>query len=114
MDLGADIGATILNGETPLHFAARCGQAEAVVLLDRGTDIQAAELRERTALHVAIEKGGYNCLVVLWLIEKGTDVLAMDVNGRAAIDCTRGSEQNITTLLKQIAGNSEEEIFAHI
>ena len=50
-----------------------------------------------------------------WLIEKGTDVLTMDINGLTALDCTRGSEQqNIATLLKQIAGNSEEEIYAHI
>lgn len=85
---------------SPMRSSGSCSTS------DRGADIQAADLRERTAFYAAIEKGGDNHLVVPWLIEKGIDVLVMDINGRTVIDCTRRSEQqNIATPLKQIAGN---------
>ena len=101
-DLGADIGARTLKGETALHCAARRGQAEVVLpLLDRGANIQAADLRKRTVLHATIEEGEDNYEVGSLLVERGVDFLATDVDGLTALDFTHGSkQQNIATLLK--------------
>jgi ankyrin repeat protein len=71
-----------------------------ILLLSRGADIQATDLRERTVLHAAIEGGEDNYEVVSLLIERGADILATDVDGRTAIDYTHRSKQhNIATLL---------------
>jgi ankyrin repeat protein len=55
----------------------------------------------KLSIHAAIEGGEDNYEVVSLLIEKGADVLATDVDGRTALECTHGSkQQNIATLFK--------------
>lgn len=102
LNLGANIHATTIEGETALHIAARNGKTKAVLLLlERGADIRQSDLRGWTALHAAIEEGDDYYQVVFHLVENGADILAADVSERTACYFADSLKQkNIATLLK--------------
>lgn len=62
----------VLNqwGQTPLYFACRLGQlAVAKQLVESGADVDATNLRHKTALHGAVEGGHRD--VFEWLLNEG-------------------------------------------
>ena len=83
---GADVNASLLEGETALMTAARTGAVEAVrVLLAHGADVNAAEQwRGQTALMWAAAEG--HAAVVRELVARGAEVGA---RSRAAADGER-------------------------
>lgn len=76
---------TIVNAKdslhyTPLHYAAReKGVRIANMLLDRGADIHAANLKKQQPLHLAIENE--NDRLALTLLEKGAHVNVLSTEG---------------------------------
>jgi len=72
VERGADIHATTTLGFTPLLFAARHGNTEAVELfLDAGADVNATAQDNLSALHVAVVRGHGD--VAALLLEGGAD-----------------------------------------
>jgi len=76
-------------GMTPLHWAARNNDVEALLVLLEGNgkdclNQQAAEVEGRTALHLGVGMGNYDAAKML--IEYGADAYMMDDNGIDAID----------------------------
>ncbi len=72
--------AEVLQGWTPLHFAARCGRQEvAALLLSKGAAVDAQDEVGRTPLHEAAWSG--DTPVAELLIAKGADVNAKDPRG---------------------------------
>lgn len=68
------------KGNLPQHLAAKIGLAETVnMLLDRGADIGAKNIKGNTALHHAAS-GGHEAAVGL-LLDRGADIGAKDENG---------------------------------
>lgn len=69
-----DVNAKTKPGqETPLHFAARAGNVEAMgILLDNGAKVDAASIINETPLHSAAWKG--NLEAVKLLVSKGANV----------------------------------------
>jgi len=69
---------------TPLHLAARAGNAKAAeVLLSAGAGVTAKDGGGATALHWAVE-GGHH-LVVKVLLDAGADVAAKDSTGQSPL-----------------------------
>jgi ankyrin repeat protein len=63
--------ASDVNGETALHFAARCARAAVVkLLLDNGADVTLRDHNGRTALHSAVAAGSSSVLAVLKMHRK--------------------------------------------
>jgi len=95
------------SGYTPLIYASRAGQVEAVrLLLRRGAEVdrQTTEMRS-TALHRAAVAG--HAEVVRLLLEAGADVRIRDCDGLTALERVvrqqrgRGSERSsVVTLLE--------------
>ncbi|KKK18050.1 hypothetical protein ARAM_000740 [Aspergillus rambellii] len=101
-------------GRTPLHWAAATGKYRlAEMLLTRallvkgiekggraGADVNAVELRNKTALHLAVAHG--NERIVVLLLRHGADVNARSDGGWTALHnaCDRGSESTVRKLLQ--------------
>lgn len=84
LDAGAPIDAPDEAGRTPLHWAARYGNAEAVaLLLDAGAQIDAADANARTPLHDAADYARLGA--VACLLEAGSEVEAPDRLGRTPL-----------------------------
>ena len=68
LDKGVDpnhsLYSRVYSGYTPLHFACRWNNPEAVkLLLERGTDVEAIGRRTgHTALHYACDRGSLECV----------------------------------------------------
>ena len=72
VEQGADIHATTTLGFTPLLFAARAGDWEAVeMFLDAGADVNATATDNLSALHVAVLRGHGD--VAALLLDRGAD-----------------------------------------
>jgi hypothetical protein len=66
LDLGAEVNAADIDGETPLHCAVRMGLKETVrQLLERGADPNAKALYGNTPLHLAARSGAREIVHVL-------------------------------------------------
>ena len=68
------------EGWTPLHYAAREGQAQVVeVLIARGAEIDARDNQGMTPLHWAAERGQHELAGLL--IDAGANMTARDSEG---------------------------------
>jgi ankyrin repeat protein len=77
---GANVSATDRDGCTPLHYAAKEGQADNVsILLDAGAVATAADYKGSTVLHCAVGNG--NESIVQMLLDAGAAPTAVDHDG---------------------------------
>lgn len=82
------LNARTANGETPLHFAARRGNAQGLaLLLAHGADVHAVDEFGLTALHHAAEHGHQD--VVLLLLAFGARPDQKSYDGQSAIDLAK-------------------------
>ena len=89
LQAGADPNARTGNGQTPLHFAAGNGTAEAVAtLLNAGADPNARTVVGNTPLHFA-----EHAEPVAALLEAGADPAARDTNCKLPFDYAADNEQ---------------------
>ena len=78
----ADVHFRNVGGETPLHIAVRTNQYEkAKMLLDGGADMNAADKRGHTPLHVSAKYA----TVCHLLVERGVNVNAVDHEGNTPL-----------------------------
>src|SRR5262245_26444155 len=111
---GATASAGSPEGETPLHIAARRGDAAMVqMLLDHGADLH-ARLRgfnqnhqDRTVLMDAAI--GKNLDVVKLLIARGADLFAKDASGFTALDWAGFQSKRIANHLRKAMGARSEQ-----
>jgi ankyrin repeat protein len=106
---GADPHLTTVDGTTPLMVAAGMGRAtfqpglqrgrrsptgeEAVtILLDAGSDINAVNEADFTALHGAAFRGLNEVIKIL--VDRGADINARDFRGRTAYRIAEGAKQS--------------------
>lgn len=74
----------LLNGQTPLHFAARHGcAASANLLIERGTPVDIRGGEGETPLHTAVLRAKTD--MVKLLLDRGADVNAKDRNGQTPL-----------------------------
>src|SRR5262245_34660346 len=111
---GATASAGSPEGETPLHIAARRGDAAMVqMLLDHGADLH-ARLRgfnqnhqDRTVLMDAAI--GKNLDVVKLLIARGADLFAKDASGFTALDWAGFQSKRTANHLRKAMGTKGEQ-----
>ena len=84
-----DVRAKNKNGSTPLHRAADIATAK--LLVDRGADVGAKDIWEKTPLHRA---SYWNRIeIAKLLIDRGADVEAKDnIDGRTPLDVAQSDE----------------------
>ena len=109
IEAGADLTLTTVDGTTPLMAAAGLGRAtytprrprgvrsptaEAAVrlLVDAGTDVDAVNEADFTALHGAAFRGLNE--VIEYLVAEGADIDARDFRGRTAFRMAEGAKQS--------------------
>ena len=79
-----DVNEQDIDGATALHAAASSGNLKGVkLLLDRGVNIEATEMRGQTALHWAAYYG--HLVVVNFLLSRGASVNAKDFRGKTPL-----------------------------
>jgi len=96
---GAAINATDENGRTPLHYAARAGDADsAALLLDAGARIDMGDALGWTALHEACSYG--RAQVVALLLDRGAETEAAGPLGQRPIHrAARAGHADIVAML---------------
>lgn len=89
LERGANVNETdSFFGETPLHRAAKVGDATMIqLLLDHGADVSAQTQYGDTPLHFAIT--GRNPEVIKLLLTHGANPSAKDVFGRTPAQCAK-------------------------
>src|SRR5262249_37638778 len=111
---GATASAASPEGETPLHIAARRGDAAMVqMLLEHGADIH-ARLRSSNQNHhdrtVLMDAAiGKNLDVVKLLIARGADQFAKDSSGFTALDWAGFQSKRIANHLRKAMGAKAEQ-----
>jgi ankyrin repeat protein len=92
LEYGANVGAQVKEGGTPLRVAAAgSDRAEVVqVLLEHGTNVGTENNVDRTPLHVAADNGLVKTVRVL--LEHGANVGAEDNEGRTAFQIASAKE----------------------
>jgi ankyrin repeat protein len=99
---GADASKSDRSGQTPLHWAARGGHADAArLLLERRASVEARSRDGSTPLHLAAEVD--SAAVVSLLLRHGADALAQSKSRRTPLHVAaeRGSCSAVATLLDQ-------------
>ena len=89
VELGANLEARDLEGDTPLITAAMRGNHLGVqTVLGLGCVVYAANIRGQTALHAAAFQGALPCVrqLVRWDAEVGKLKFTLDASGRSAYD----------------------------
>jgi ankyrin repeat protein len=115
------IGRQDEDGMTPLHHAAREGQAGVVeLLLERGADVGIRDAEDRTPLHHAANLGDAEATRLL--LAHGADVMAREFRGRTPlfIACNWGENPEVVRLLldagadvnDRTPGRGEEILFS--
>ena len=98
IDAGADLNAVSANAlrNTPLHAATAGGHVEvALLLLERGAQVAAADAGGHTPLHIAAENGSVP--VVEALLDRGADPYAVDAEEKTPI--SRAAARNHTAVV---------------
>ncbi len=88
------------DGMTPLHYAVDAGELEAAsLLIDRGADLHAVNVKSETPLHIAAFKG--NAAAVKLLLAHGADVTKREMRHRTPLylACNWGSDLETVKLL---------------
>lgn len=117
LDAGADANCRNDVAETPLiKFALRLtshtiypGDTNSRIyafrmLLEAGSDVNASDIRGRTALHIlaadrASDRDGNRIQSMKLLLARGIDLLARNVDGKIAADLLRPEEIELAQLL---------------
>ncbi|XP_058793336.1 myotrophin-like [Phymastichus coffea] len=87
----------MIDGRTPLHYAADYGQTEVLrYLMDKGADLNATDKHGITVLLAAIWEGHTNCVKLL--LEKGVKTDGKTPDGASYLDAAEKDE--IKELLK--------------
>ncbi|XP_011305864.1 myotrophin [Fopius arisanus] len=87
----------MIDGRTPLHYAADYGQNDVVrYLLDKGADANATDKHGITTLLAAIWEGHTNCVKLL--LEKGANPYGLTPDGVSYLEAAEKDE--IKTLLR--------------
>ena len=100
---------TGIDGETPLHSAARNGTKEAVVaLIDAGAAVGATDGGGQTPLHSAAGNGDKETVAAL--IDAGAAVGATDGGGQTPLHSAagNGNKETVAALIDAGAARSEE------
>lgn len=100
LGLGDDLGATDSAGFTPLHFAARQGQAEAAkLLIDAGAPREARNKFGKTPLWVALmnRRTGQGDEVVASLIAAGACIDSVNDSGVSVRDIAKRMGVGLTS-----------------
>ncbi len=98
LEAGADVNAISTNAlrNTPLHAATAGGHVDvALVLIERGAQVDVADAGGHTPLHIAAESGSVP--VVKALLARGADPYAVDVEEKTPI--SRAAARNHTTVV---------------
>lgn len=98
---GADPNIADVDGETPLHLAARNGTTnDCRLLVARGADLHARDRNGRTPLHMAAECG--QASVCSLLIAAGADINAKDDTGGTPLTwAVRLEKPDVAELLRK-------------
>ncbi|MCL2104127.1 MAG: ankyrin repeat domain-containing protein [Kiritimatiellaeota bacterium] len=98
---GANVNAKDVFGRTPLHWAAICGNIEAIkFLVSQGADVNARDSKGYTPLHQAARG---NIEAVKFLVSKGADVNAKNILGGTPADVASGNKEIAIATLDEIA-----------
>jgi ankyrin repeat protein len=115
LDAGASAAAGSYDGQTPLHIAARRGDAAMVeILLARGADLHARmggshpNRDGRTVLMDAVI--GKNFDLVKLLIARGADLFAKDAAGLTALDWANFQSKRIANHLRKAMPTADERV----
>ncbi|KUM61733.1 hypothetical protein ACN42_g5389 [Penicillium freii] len=114
LEAGSDPDSKDINGETPLHMAARAGFSWGVRILAAGglTDIIAKNNDGNTALHLAVlsGRGDMGDETIKELRKAGMDSSLVNNDGQSAMDLARelGEEETLTALSCELSEESDE------
>jgi ankyrin repeat protein len=87
LDAGTDVNSRVFNGATALSFAVRHGYPElAKLLIAKGADVNLADEKGVTPLHLAVIAHGRSLGNLHLLVDAGADPLAEDAEGRTPGD----------------------------
>lgn len=84
--------------DTPLHLAVRLNEPNALELHTKTSDLNAANDKGRTPLHIAAEMG--NVSAAATLLKRGANPLLRDVAGNLPVALSQ--DDDLTTLLKKM------------
>lgn len=93
VQMGADVNAHAIDGQTPLHYCCNDSNYEAAkILIENGAEVDSVDETGRTPLFIAIGKyrGQKDCLkIILLLLENGADLDKTNSSGRTPRDAAK-------------------------
>jgi len=109
LDNGADIEADEINwiGGKPLHWASEHAPATTKILLDRGANVNAINIKQgstcfgRTPLIHNASQGEDCSEITEMLLQAGADVTLQEANGKTALDIAK--EKNNTKIISVLS-----------
>lgn len=106
-----DVNEKDVDGATPLHAACLSGNLRVVqILLDKGANIEATEMRGQTPMHWAAQRGHTQCINLLKM--RGANVNARDEFQRTPLRqaAKNGHEEAISALISHGANIEAEDV----
>lgn len=110
-----------LNGETPMHVAAKFGQQNILLLLlhhDHGVNLNLVDMKGNTVLHLATRMGHLSCVKALLYFAEHKQLRALQVNGKnysgetsLHLAARAGFKVIVETLLEFTASKSAKDNF---